>query len=106
LVAEELDAHRAIHFRRIDIQYPTAQRDLTGHLDDIDTGVADREQMLDEHIGENLVVVLQVQCEGCIMFAGKKPHAGSFDGCDDEACGSGGDLPQRSCTCFENFWMG
>ena len=39
------------------------------------------------------------------MVARKEPHAGRFDRRNDEARGSGGDLPQRSGAGFENLGM-
>ena len=70
---------------RVDVQDAAAQRDLAGHLDDIHPGVADREQMLDQHLGQILFAALQVQRKGSVVVARKEPHAGGFDRRDDEA---------------------
>ena len=58
LVAEEVDADGAVHLRRVDVEDAAAKRDLAGHLDDVDAGVADGEQMLDQHVGHVLFAAL------------------------------------------------
>ena len=105
LVAEEFDAHGAVHLRRVGVEDAAAQRDLAGHLDHIDARVADREQVLDQHLGQDLFAAPEAQREGGVVVARKEPHAGRFDRRNDEARGSGGDLPQRSGAGFENLGM-
>src|SRR5580700_11599202 len=41
LVAEEVDAHRPLHLRSVDVEDPAADRDLAGHLYNVDAGVTD-----------------------------------------------------------------
>ena len=81
---------------RVDIEDAAAQGDLAGHLDDIDAGIADGEQVLDQHVGQVLFAAPQVQGERGVVVAREEPHAGGFDGRDDEAWPvPRGDLPER-----------
>ena len=54
LVAEEVDADGAVHLGGVDVEDAAAEGDLAGHLDDVDFGVADGEEVLDEHVGHVL----------------------------------------------------
>ena len=98
LVAEEVDADGAILLGRVDVDDAAAHGDLAGHLDDIDAGVADGEQVLDEHVGQVLFAGAQGEGEAGVVVAGEEAHAGGFDGRDDEAGRDGGvagaDLPE------------
>ena len=50
LVAEKLDAHRPVRFRRIDIQNSTTKRILAGHFDYVRRTVADRIQVAQQSV--------------------------------------------------------
>ena len=96
LVAEEVDADGTVLLGAVDVDDAAANRDLAGHLDDVDAGVADGEQMLDEHVGDVLFADAQVQRERGVVVAAEEAHAGGLDGRDDEARRvAGADLPER-----------
>ena len=61
LVAEEVDADGTIHLRRVDVDDSAANRHLPGHLDHVYARVADREQVLDQHVGHVLLADSQPQ---------------------------------------------
>ncbi len=89
--------HGPVLFGRVDVEDAAAQGDLPGHFDDVDLGVADREEVLDEHVGQVFFADAQMEGEGGVVVAGEEAHAGGFDGRDDEAHGvraAGGDLPK------------
>ena len=96
LVAEEVDANGAVHLGGVDVEDAAAQGDLAGHFDDVDFGVADGEEMFDEHVGHVLFADFEMEGEGAIVVAREEPHAGGFDGGDDQLCLVGGDLPEGS----------
>ena len=103
LVAEEVDADGALLLGRVDIEDAPAQRDLAGHLDDVDFRVADREQVVDEHIRHVLFAGAESEREAVIEVTREESHTGRFDGRDDEArrggglrCGLLAQLPERS----------
>ena len=54
LVAEEVDADGAVDLGGVDVEDAAAEGDLAGHLDYVDAGVADGEEVLDEHVGQVL----------------------------------------------------
>ena len=106
LVAEEVDADGAVHLRGVDVEDAAAEGDLAGHLDDVDFGVADGEEVLDEHVGHVLFAELEVEGEGAVVVAGEELHAGGFDWRDDEAGLAGGDLPEGGGAGFLDFGVG
>ncbi len=91
---------------RVDVEDAAAEGDLAGHLDHIDAGVADGEEMLDEHVGEVLFAALEVEGEGGVVLAREEAHAGGFDGRDDEAGRAAGDLPERGGAGLLNLGVG
>ena len=94
LVAEEVDADGAVHLGGVDVEDAAAEGDLAGHFDDVDFGVADGEEVLDEHVGDVFFADFEMEGEGAVVVAGEETHAGGFDGGDDEAGLTGGDLPE------------
>ncbi len=95
LVAEEVDADGAVHLGGgVDVEDAAAEGDLARHLDDVDFGVADGEEVLDEHVGHVFFAGFEMEGEGLVEVAGEETHAGGFDGGDDEAGLVGGDLPE------------
>ncbi len=80
----------------VDVDDAAADGELAGHLDDIDAGVADGEEMLDEHVGDVLFADAEMEGEAAVEVAGEELHAGGFDGGDDEARAGvvRGDLPE------------
>ena len=69
LVAEEVDADGAVHLGGVDVEDAAAEGDLAGHLDDVDLGVADGEEVLDEHVGHVLFADVEVEGEGAVVVA-------------------------------------
>jgi hypothetical protein len=84
LVAEEVDSDGTVHLGGVDVEDAAAEGDLAGHLDDVDFGVADGEEVLDEHVGHVLFADFEMEGEGAVVVAGEETHAGGFDGRDDE----------------------
>ena len=98
LIAEEVDTARAVCFWRERIQDASSQGELAGHLDDVDFGVADGEQMLNEHVRQMLFADPQMKGKGAVEVTREEAHAGGLDRRDDEARrlrSAGGDLPKR-----------
>ncbi len=87
LVAEEVDADGAVHFWGVDVEDAAAQGELAGHLDDVDAGVADGEEVVDEHIGEVLLAGAETKGEGGVEVGLEELEAGGLDGRDDELGG-------------------
>jgi hypothetical protein len=96
LVAEEVDADGAVLLGGVDVDDAAANGDLAGHFDDIDAGIADGEEMLDEHVGDVLFADVEMEGEAAVEIAGEEFHAGGFDRDDDEARAGvvRGDLPE------------
>jgi len=69
LVAEELDPHGPVLPGRVDIENAAAQSHLPRHLDHINARVPDREQMLDEHIGQVFLAGAELKRERGIVVA-------------------------------------
>ncbi len=108
LVAEEVDADGAVLLGGVDVDDAAADGDLAGHLDDIDAGVADGEEMLDEHVGDVLFADVEVEGEAAVEVAGEELHAGGFDGDDDEARAGvmSGDFPEGGGAGLLDFGVG
>ena len=94
LVAEEVDADGAVHLGRVDVEDAAAEGDLAGHLDHVDPGVADGEEMLDEHVGHVLFAGLEVQGEGAVVVAGEELMQAASTGAMTRRAVSGGNLPE------------
>ncbi len=91
----------------VDVDDAAADGDLAGHFDDVDPGVADGEQMLDEHVGDVLFADPKVEGERGVVVAGEEAHAGGFDGSDDEARRvAGADLPEGGGAGLLNLGVG
>ena len=112
-VAEEVDADGAFLLGGVDVEDASAEGDLAGHFDDVDAGVANREEVLDEGVGEVLFASAEAEGEAVIEVAGEELHAGGFDGGDEEAgCGAcfGGwfiaELPERGGAVLLNLGVG
>ena len=85
LIPEEVDTHRPFLLGRVDVEDSAAQRHLSRHLDDIDPGVADRQEMLHQHVGQMLFAGSQMESEAVVEVAREELHAGGFHRGDDEA---------------------
>ena len=98
-------------FGRVDVEDAAAEGELAGHFDDVDAGVADGEEVLDEHVGEVLLAGAEGEGEGGVEVGMEELEAGGFDGRDDEAdgvggAGAGGDLPEGGGAGLLDFGMG
>ena len=94
LISEEVDADGAVDLRGVDVEDAAAKGDLAGHFDYVHFGVPGGEEVLDEHIGHVLFADFKVEGQGAVEVTWKELHAGGFNWGDDEACLSGGDLPE------------
>ncbi len=92
-VAEELDAHRALGFGRINIEDAAAQSVLTGHFDDVGGGVADGVQVSEKIIDVERFAAAQNAGEVGIVFGGALKDRGGRDRRDHNRRLAGGDLP-------------
>ncbi len=95
LIAEEVDADGPVGLGRVDVQDAAADGELAGHLDDVDAGVADREQMFDQHVDQVLFADFEREGERGVEVRLEEFEAGGLNGRDDQPRGSGGDLPER-----------
>ena len=59
--------------------------------------------MFDEHVGQVLFALLEVERQAGVVVAGEEAHAGGFDGGDDELCLIGRDLPEGGSAGFEDL---
>ncbi len=105
LVAEELDAHRALGFGRINIEDAAPQSILTGHLDDIGGVVADSVQVSEKVINVERFSAAQNASEIGIVLGGALKDGGRRHGRDHNRRLAGGDLPQGSRALFLQFGM-
>ncbi len=103
LVAEEVNADGIVALGGVDVEDSAAEGDLARHFDDVDLRVADREEVLDEHVGHVLFAELEIESETTVEIAGEELHTGSFDGSDDEAGLIDGYLPERCSAGLLNF---
>ena len=95
LVAEELDAHGAVGFRRIDVENAAAARELARHLHEVHLRVADAGQVRGEDFDVDLFAAAQRDGEAGIVIAIEEPERGGLGGRDEDGDGAGGELPQR-----------
>ncbi len=94
-VTEELNAHGAIEFRRIDVEDSAAARELTRHFDEIDLGVTYAGQMRGEHLDVDLFAALEGYGQAGIVLEVEELESRGFDGSDENIDGSARKLPQR-----------
>ena len=95
LVAEELDAHRAVGLGGIDVEDAAAPGELAGHLDDVHRGVADAGEMAEQLFDVDLFAAAKHAGEVEIVIRRKEPQGCSLDGRDDDRGVSVGDLPEN-----------
>ena len=94
LVAEELDAHGAVGFGRIDVENAAAARELAGHLDQVHLRVADAGEVRGEHFDVDLFAALEGDGEAGVVVAIEEAQGRGFDGRDEDGDGAGGQFPQ------------
>ena len=75
LVAEELDAHGAVRFGRVDIEDSAAAGELAGHLDQVHLRVADAGQMRGEDFDVDLFAAAQRDGEAGVVVATQRDGA-------------------------------
>ena len=98
LVAEELDAHRAVCLRRINVENAPPPGELARHLDDVHCGVADAGEMAEEFLYVDLLATAQNSRKIEIIARRKQPHRCRLDGRDDDRGISTGHFPENGCT--------
>ena len=105
LVAEQLDAHRPVEFRRIDIEQAAAMRELARHLDHVHLVVADDAQVLYQPLRIEHLAAAHHLCQIGVEAGIAQTHRRCGDRRDDDAGGPGGDLPQSGGAGFLDFGM-
>ncbi len=75
LVAEELDAHGAVGFGRVDVENSAAARELARHFDEIHLRVADAGQVRGEHFDVDLFAALERDGEAGVVLEIEELHA-------------------------------
>ncbi len=93
-VAEELDAHGAVGFGRVDIEDAAAARELARHLHEVHLRVADAGQVRGQDLHVDLFAAPQRDGETGIVVAVEEAEGGGFDGRDENGDRAGGQLPQ------------
>ena len=106
LVAEEVDANGPVVLGREDVEDAAAHGDLTGHLDNVDLGVAHGGEVVDQHVGQVLFAFAQVQREGGVVVAREEAHASGLHRRDDKPCLVGSKLPERGGSLLLNLRVG
>ena len=106
LVAKELDAHRTIGFRRINIEQAAAMRELSRHLDDIHLAVSHDAQVLQQTVGVADVAAANHLGQVGIEAGGAQAHRGRSQRDDHDFRRTGRDLPQRRRALLLDLGMG
>jgi hypothetical protein len=105
LIAEKLDAHRPVRFRRIHIENAAASRILPGHFHHIGRAVADRVQVLQQFLQiENLTATQNPRQVGVVLGRTKK-NSGRAHRRNDNRGAARRNLPQGRGAFFLNLRM-
>ena len=104
-VAEELDAHRALGFGRIDIENAAAQGVLAGHFDDVGGRVADGVEVAEQIVDVEGLAAAQNAGQIGVVLGGALKDGGGRDRRDHDRGFAGGNLPQRGGALFLNLGM-
>ena len=100
LIAEELDTHRALGFRRVDVENATAEGVLSGHFDDVGRAVANRVEMCEQGFGVNGFAAADSAREPGIIFRRAQPDRGCCYRRDYDGSSAGDNLPQSGGAFF------
>ncbi len=95
LVAEELDAQRAVGLGRVDVEDASAARELAGHLDQVHCGVADAGQVPGEDFDVDFFAAAEIDGQRGVIVAVEEAEGGGLNGSDEDGDGAGGEFPQR-----------
>ncbi len=95
LVAKELDAHRTVGFRRVDVQNSAAARKLPRHLDQIHLRVAHAGQVRGQNLDVDLFAALQRDGQPGVVLEFEELERRGFDGSNQYIDAAGRELPQR-----------
>ena len=79
-VAEELDAHGAVGFGRIDVENAAAARELAGHLDEVHLRVADAGEVRGEDFDVDFFAALERDGEAGVVVAVEELSAAASTG--------------------------
>ena len=106
LIAEEIEAHGAIHLRRIDVENAAAARELARHLDDIHLRVADALQMRRQHLDVDFFTAPQDLRQSGIIRAIEEAHTCCLDRRNYNRHTCCCNLPQYGCALFQHIGVG
>ena len=105
LIAKELDAKRAISFRRVNIEDAAAQSVFSGHFHHIGRGVAHGIKVTQQGFGIKCLPAPQNPRQIGVVFRGTQPQrSGSDRGNYDGHCARG-NFPKSYGSFFLNFRM-
>ncbi len=105
LIAEKVNANRPLHLGAIDVENSATHRHLPGHLHHVHARVANREQMLHQHLRKMLLTLAQSQRQRSIVVARKELHARSFNGRNHQLRRAARKLPQGRSPLLLNLSM-
>ena len=100
LVAEKLDAHRALGFRRIHIENAAAQGILSGHFHDVGGVIANRVQVRQQRVDVEGFAAADGPRQIGVVLGRTQAKGGGGDRRNHERRRAGGNLPQRNCPLF------
>src|SRR5262249_12777201 len=105
VLTKELDAHRTVHLRRIDIQDSTAENELSWHLDHIHGGRTNVIEVLNQQLYVNRLA--KTDDPGQIGIERNRTHThGRAASWNDGNCGhTGRNLPERRRSHLLDFRM-
>ena len=106
LVAEELDAHRALGLRRIHVENASAHRVLTRHFDHVGGTVADRVEMAEQVFQVEGLSAPQGAGQIAVILSRSLQNRGCGNRRDHDPGLARRDLPQRSGALLLQFRMG
>ena len=88
LVAEELDAHRAIGLGRVDVEDAAAARELAGHFDQVHLRVADAGQVAGEDFDVEFFAAAHRDGEAGVVVAIEEAKRGGLGWRDENGHGA------------------
>ena len=95
LVAEKLDAHGPVGFRRVHIEDAAAAGELAGHFDQVHLRVADAGEVAGKDFNVEFFAAPHGDGKAGIVVAIEKTERGSFCGRDENGHGAGGEFEKR-----------
>ena len=106
LVAEELDAYRAIGLGRVDIEDAAAPGELAWHLNEIHLRVADACQVRGEYFHVDLFAPANRNRKTRVVIAAEHPERSRLGRGYENGDGAGGQLPQGGGSLFLHIGVG